>query len=61
MPPEDPLDLIPDPGDIHRRIAAVSRALTILRRLLRLAVAARRAREAGQLNNVIPAREVSRG
>lgn len=61
MPPADPLDLIPDPGDIHRRIAAASRALVILRRLLRLALAARRAREAEQLDSVTPAREVSRG
>ncbi len=44
LAPPDPLDLIPDPSEIHRRLADAARAQRLLRRLLRLAVAARRER-----------------
>lgn len=49
--PPDPLDLIPDPSEIHDRIAAAARTQRILRRLLRLSLTARREREA---NGVTP-------
>jgi hypothetical protein len=43
--PPDPLDLVPDPGTVHRRIGGLTREAHLLRRLLRLALAARRERE----------------
>jgi hypothetical protein len=41
----DPLDLVPDPGAVHRRIGELTRQAQLLRRLLRLALAAREERE----------------
>jgi hypothetical protein len=43
--PADPLDLVPDPGTIHLRLGEVTRQAHLLRRLLRLALAARQERE----------------
>jgi hypothetical protein len=43
--PPDPLDLLPDPQDVHRRLSETVRAERLLRRLLRLALAARGERE----------------
>jgi hypothetical protein len=39
-PSESPLQELPPPGEINRRIGILSRELTLLRRLLRLSVAA---------------------
>jgi hypothetical protein len=41
----DPLDLVPDPGAVHRRIGELTRQAQLLRRLLRLALAAREERQ----------------
>jgi len=43
--PPDLLDLLPDPADVHRRLKETVRAERLLRRLLRLALAARGERE----------------
>jgi hypothetical protein len=45
----DHLDLIPEPAEIHRRIAAAARSQRLLRRLLRLSLAARRESESVSL------------
>jgi hypothetical protein len=44
MSPADDLDLIPEPDEIHRRLAATARAQKLLRRLLRLSLNAQRER-----------------
>jgi hypothetical protein len=41
----DPLDLVPDPGAVHRRIGELTRQARLLRRLLRPALAAREERQ----------------
>ena len=46
--PSDRLDLIPDPDQIHLRLTAATRIQRLLRRQLRLSLAARREREAVQ-------------
>jgi hypothetical protein len=43
--PPEPLDLVPEPGTVHRRIGDLTRERQLLYRLLRLALAARRERE----------------
>lgn len=44
-PTADALHLIPDPSTIHERISALTRERTLLRRLLRISLAARRERD----------------
>jgi hypothetical protein len=44
-PTPDPLDLVPDPGAVHRRLGELTRQAQLLRRLLRLALAAREERQ----------------
>jgi hypothetical protein len=49
MSPADDLDLIPDPGEIRRRIEATANTQKLLRRLLKLSlsVAAQREKQTG--------------
>jgi hypothetical protein len=48
---QSPLTDIPAPGDINRRIGELCRELALLRRLLRLSLAARRNHQAGASRN----------
>jgi hypothetical protein len=46
IPSPDHLDGIPEPAEIHRRIASAARTQRLLRRLLRLSLSAQRERAA---------------
>ena len=52
--PLDHLDVVPDPAEVHRRIAATSRTQRLLRRLLRLALIAQRERDAASRSATPP-------
>jgi hypothetical protein len=55
-PTESPLKELPPPGEINQRIGVLSRELTLLRRLLRLSVAAH-----GETEGIAEQKEVSSG
>ncbi len=46
----NPIDLVPDPSTIHRRIGELTRQRQLLRRLLRLALAAQQERRQAGLH-----------
>lgn len=54
LSPAATLDLIPDPAEVHAQIRTAARTSRLLRRQLRLSLAARTEREAADLGTVRP-------